>query len=336
MKNLFYCLVGVLFFSSCSSVDLNKDEAVKKFLSKKCIISDCEIYFNEDGTFVGKSRMPKDPTQIYYGTYSLGKCNSCEDGKSSNAYRNITLIFLNGGWVTDDYNNGNNNVVCNGRNWSGYLIHSESDGWKIFFENNNYEREKGSLMIDENGNRKYGGEKYCPGEKLEDRKSDDIPKFDKTFLNQQQIKQTSQNQPVSNQSNKEITKEETKPNLKSIIEQVYSSMQNSTFDANQYFVDNIDRFISMKNTSPAKINTYINNSFYKEFQNPSYIIEENGYSEEKIETGEYKITFIEKLNCFRISKQKNQILRTKIEVIFNTNNKIRYWKHLQILQNDYL
>jgi len=131
-------------------------------------------------------------------------------------------------------------------------------------------------------------------------------------------------------------KKTSEENYNSILLKSYKALENSSFDATDYFSENVDLYITMKNTSPAKINSYINNSFYKEFQNPSYIIEENGYSEEKIENGEYKITFIEKLNCFRKSKQKNQILRTKIEVIFNTNNKIRYWKQLQILQNDYL
>ncbi|MEI8204146.1 MAG: WG repeat-containing protein [Bacteroidota bacterium] len=131
-------------------------------------------------------------------------------------------------------------------------------------------------------------------------------------------------------------KKTSEENHKNILLKSYKALENSSFEATDYFSKNVDLYVTMKNTTPNKINSYINNSFYKEFQKPTYVIEEDGYSEKKNDNGELIITFIEKLNCYRKSKQRNQILRTKTEVIFNINNKIRYWKQLQILQNDYL
>ncbi len=116
----------------------------------------------------------------------------------------------------------------------------------------------------------------------------------------------------------------------------YKALETKTFDASNYFSAHIDVYISMKNTTPQKINSYINSSFYKEYQELHYTIASEEFSEEKLNNGEMKITYNEEISCYRKSKQKYQEIITRTEVLFNSENKIHSWKQLKILKNNYI
>ncbi len=122
---------------------------------------------------------------------------------------------------------------------------------------------------------------------------------------------------------------------RNIVISYYESLSNQNYDANNYFASSVDLFFSMNNTTPVKINNYINESFCKEYLQVKYFIEPKGYIEKKMDKGETKINFIEQMTCFRNSKQKHQLLRTETEVIFNSENKIRFWNSTKVLENSF-
>ncbi len=130
------------------------------------------------------------------------------------------------------------------------------------------------------------------------------------------------------QNNKEVN------TIRQVIESYYRGLNNKTFDANEYFDSNIERYITMKNTTPDAINQYINGSYNKEWQDVSCGIENSTYNEQKTDYG-YFVTFIEYGTCFRVSKQKNEKTRVETEVKFNNNRKIIFWRMARVIEKTY-
>ncbi|MEI6851409.1 MAG: hypothetical protein WCL06_01145 [Bacteroidota bacterium] len=120
-----------------------------------------------------------------------------------------------------------------------------------------------------------------------------------------------------------------------LIKTSYKAMENNTFDAADYFSSRVDVYNSMKNTTPQKINNYVNNSLYDEYSSLQYAIPSETYSEEKLNNGSTKIVFNEDFTGYRKSEEKYHDIVTKTEVIFNKENKISSWKQLEII-NDIL
>ena len=120
-----------------------------------------------------------------------------------------------------------------------------------------------------------------------------------------------------------------------LIKTSYKAMENNTFDAADYFSSRVDVYNSMKNTTPQKINNYVNNSLYDEYSSLQYAIPSESYSDEKLNNGNTKIVFNEDFTGYRKSEENYHNIVTKTEVIFNKENKIISWKQLEIL-NDIL
>jgi len=120
--------------------------------------------------------------------------------------------------------------------------------------------------------------------------------------------------------------------LKEKIVSFYKDLNNSSFDANNYFANKIESFISFKNTTPAAINNYIQKSYYTEFQKSTYHIEDGTFSSEQLENKNFKISFIETGTCYRKSKQKEYFTKIQIEVLLNSEMKIINWKQLKVIE----
>ncbi len=52
-----------------------------------------------------------------------------------------------------------------------------------------------------------------------------------------------------------------------------NGINNRKFDAHEIFAASVERFILMKNTTPQKINDYVNRRYYEDFQNPKIAFE---------------------------------------------------------------
>ncbi len=120
-----------------------------------------------------------------------------------------------------------------------------------------------------------------------------------------------------------------------VIRSYYSDLKAKSFDARKYFADKVDRFITMRNTTPPEINNYINTSFYNEFVGSRIEIEDGSVSFNKNGNGEYVLDYIENGNCYRTSKQKNQSTKAKVMVILNADFKIKFFNQYKLLENVY-
>lgn len=119
---------------------------------------------------------------------------------------------------------------------------------------------------------------------------------------------------------------------KSPINHYYEDLKSEDFDANRYFVPNIERFISMRNTTPKEINIYILNTYFKQFKENSYSIEEGTYNEQTLENGDTEVSFIEVGNCFKVKLQKNIFTRVKMVVYVNSDGLIYKWLQTEVLE----
>lgn len=125
------------------------------------------------------------------------------------------------------------------------------------------------------------------------------------------------------------------PQAKATLQAYYADLMNGTFDATRYFADPVERFITMLNTTPQAINSYINSSYYKEFVNGRSEIENGTFILTKDGGDRYSVEYIENGSCFRTSRQKYQHTRAHVKVILNSGFKIVFFQQDKLLQNDF-
>jgi uncharacterized membrane protein len=125
--------------------------------------------------------------------------------------------------------------------------------------------------------------------------------------------------------------------IRDILKQYYRDYNSDErrFDASKYFAQKVDRFINLKNTTPAEITDVIENEFYDEFQESAISIEPNTLVISKLPKGYYQADFEETMSCFRKSKEQHQFIRTKVKVIFDKDLKIRYNHQERLLESRY-
>lgn len=121
--------------------------------------------------------------------------------------------------------------------------------------------------------------------------------------------------------------------IKDILKQYYKDYNKQRFDASKYFAQNVDRFINLKNTTPAEITDVIENEFYDEFQEAVSNFDPKTLTISKLSKGYYQADFEETMSCFRKSKEQHQYIRTKVKVIFDKDLKIRYSHQERLLES---
>jgi hypothetical protein len=123
--------------------------------------------------------------------------------------------------------------------------------------------------------------------------------------------------------------------IRDILKQYYRDYNSDErrFDASKYFAQKVDRFINLKNTTPAEITDVIENEFYDEFQESATSIDLKTLVISKLPKGYYQADFEETMSCFRKSKEQHQFIRTKVKVIFDKELKIRYNHQERLLES---
>jgi uncharacterized membrane protein len=123
--------------------------------------------------------------------------------------------------------------------------------------------------------------------------------------------------------------------IRDILKQYYRDYNSDErrFDASKYFAQKVDRFINLKNTTPAQITDVIENEFYDEFQESATSIDFKTLVISKLPKGYYQADFEETMSCFRKSKEQHQFIRTKVKVIFDRDLKIRYNHQERLLES---
>jgi hypothetical protein len=109
-----------------------------------------------------------------------------------------------------------------------------------------------------------------------------------------------------------------------IIASYYEAMNNKTMNANDFYSENVNQFINIKNTNPSDINEIINSN--TEFVDSKV----NLIGSRVIISGVYSRQAWINFSCYITSKNKFQTCRVKVEFIFDDQNKIFSYKELEI------
>jgi hypothetical protein len=113
-----------------------------------------------------------------------------------------------------------------------------------------------------------------------------------------------------------------------ILSQYYYDINNSNFDAFNYFSENVTQFITRRDITPNDINIIFNQN--NEFLRGQSQIVNNQILYERTENSIDYYSYWVDYNCYRRSKDKNQFCKVNVEVGFNGNNKIESYKELKI------
>ena len=113
-----------------------------------------------------------------------------------------------------------------------------------------------------------------------------------------------------------------------MMENYYNDVTNETFEASNYFAEEVKVFISRKNCTPIDINEI--NKGNDEFSDRHVmIIDESmlfNHFEEEIQYWEYWIDF----TCYRSSKSNYQLCKVKIEIGIDPNGKLVSYRETQV------
>ena len=174
---------------------------------------------------------------------------------------------------------------------------------------------------------------------LETKKADTYDAYEKYLTDyaagkyaNEALKKKNELEAINNSGNTQVD-DKTQKKIKTVLDNYYKNLFSESFDASNYFDDDVEQFIAMTNTTALKITTYIKDSYHKEFQDGNYIIEDDSYTFSKLDDGNIEVNFIEKGSAIRKSLNKTQHVRIKIKAVFNSQIKIVNWKEIQIFEN---
>jgi hypothetical protein len=113
-----------------------------------------------------------------------------------------------------------------------------------------------------------------------------------------------------------------------ILSRYYYDINNSNFDATNYFSEYVSQFITKRNITPNDINILFNEN--DEFVEAQSRILDNRILFERTENNISYFKYWVDYNCYRRSKNKYQFCKVNVEVGFNENNKIVSYKELKV------
>jgi uncharacterized protein (TIGR02145 family) len=140
------------------------------------------------------------------------------------------------------------------------------------------------------------------------------------------INETSSNQTEISNSNNDISSQ----SVQDFMNGYYQDICNNNFDVNTYFSNNVNQFITLKNTTSDIINYQINNVAKNEFRNSKIsIISDVEEVNSDSNDGSRYFTFSILFDAFRVSKNKNTSCNVDIEVGVNSEFKIVSYRELK-------
>lgn len=123
-----------------------------------------------------------------------------------------------------------------------------------------------------------------------------------------------------------LSKEERNKKIFKTLEAYSADLNKKAFDAYKYFTPKVERFFQMFDTSPKKINDYVNGSFYDQFQNASTRFEEGTLIVNEIDEG-FQVIVIAYSTYYDAAKKKQFTnFRTKTELKFDNDFRIKYFR----------
>jgi hypothetical protein len=122
---------------------------------------------------------------------------------------------------------------------------------------------------------------------------------------------------------------ETESEYSKITKQYFEAIDNNNMNAYDFFSENVNQFINLKNTTPEEINNI--NSSNQEYINPRAVLIGGSVINKGLDNKGNKIYICwVNLKVYRESKASHQECRVKIEFIFDNMNKIISYKELEV------
>lgn len=109
-----------------------------------------------------------------------------------------------------------------------------------------------------------------------------------------------------------------------ILSRYHYDINNSNFDANNYFSENVSQYFSRHNVTPNEINTIFNQK--KDFIRGQSNILNNQITFERTENNINYYSYWVDYSCFRKSENKTEFGQVNVELGFDDNNKITSYK----------
>lgn len=129
-----------------------------------------------------------------------------------------------------------------------------------------------------------------------------------------------------------LSEEQVKEKARAALLNYEKAINTHSFDAYELFDGTVERFITMKNVSPAEINQYIETSYYKEFINPTITFDMNTLKVNHFDRNGAEIDIIQNDDFYRHSKQRKERHKTKLKVVLTKDFKIRVFDLYHILK----
>jgi hypothetical protein len=112
-----------------------------------------------------------------------------------------------------------------------------------------------------------------------------------------------------------------------IIKNYFKDVEYGRFKASNYFAQHVDKYVLVPNITPCQVD-----SFYKlnskDFLSPSNEFMDTAYNFSVDTEGNKTIEFWVKFCCFRNRRGKYEHCFTRLQVVFDRNNKIRVFDEL--------
>lgn len=117
----------------------------------------------------------------------------------------------------------------------------------------------------------------------------------------------------------------------------YADLQGAPFDANAHFASAVERFLTLRNTTPAAIADDLARSHFPEFQDYRASVAPGSLRvSAPADDGSRTATYIEVARSFRPALQQHQQTRTQVRVRFTPDYKIDYLRQEKLLENTML
>jgi len=116
--------------------------------------------------------------------------------------------------------------------------------------------------------------------------------------------------------------------LLSIVKNYYDDLTDGKFRASDYFAPHIDKYFLVSNLTPSEVDGYFSANT-QEFLNPVSEVLDSTFSFSKDPSGDQTVNFWSTFSCFRKSKMKYEYCLTRVEFIFDRNNKIKRLAELE-------
>ena len=117
----------------------------------------------------------------------------------------------------------------------------------------------------------------------------------------------------------------------------YADLQAAPFDANAHFASAVERFLTLRNTTPAAIADDLARGHFPEFQDYRASVAPGSLRvSAPADDGSRTATYIEVARSFRQALQQHQQTRTQVRVRFTPDFKIDYLRQEKLLENTML